>query len=53
MRFDLKGIFTFSGDISSIKNEIKEFISAANENLLKKDAEKEQILKVSRLKKTR
>ena len=40
MRFDLKGIFTFSGDISSIKNEIKEFISAANENLLKKDAEK-------------
>ena len=40
MKFDLKGTFTFSGDISSIKNEIEKFISTTSETLLKRDADK-------------
>ena len=40
MKFDLKGNFTFSGDISSIKNEIEKFISTTNETLLKRDPNK-------------
>ena len=40
MKFDLKGSFTFSDDILSIKEEMEKFISDFNENLLKGDAEK-------------
>jgi seryl-tRNA synthetase len=40
MKFDLKGNFTFSDNILSIKKEMEKFISDFNENLLKKDAEK-------------
>ena len=40
MKFDLKGNFTFSDDILSIKEEMEKFISDFNENLLKGDAEK-------------
>ena len=40
MRFDLKGNFTFSADITSIKNDIEKFVSFTNDNLLKKDVEK-------------
>jgi seryl-tRNA synthetase len=39
MRFDLKANFTFSGDLSSIKNDINGFISGYNKkNLLNKDS---------------
>ncbi len=40
MKFDLKGSFTFSDNILSIKEEMGKFISDFNENLLKGDAEK-------------
>ena len=40
MRFDLKVYFIFSGDVSSIKSKVEDLISAANENLLKKDTKK-------------
>jgi len=40
MKFDLKGSFTFSDDILSIKGEMEKFISDFNENILKGDAEK-------------
>ncbi|MCK5459104.1 MAG: hypothetical protein KAI20_04375, partial [Thermoplasmatales archaeon] len=39
MKFDLKGVFTFSGDISAIKEEIKQFVSSTSNNLFGKDAE--------------
>jgi len=39
MRFDLKGNFTFSGDLSSIEKEINSFIADYNKkNLTKKEA---------------
>jgi len=40
MKFDLKGSFTFSGDIILAEEEMKKFVSDFNENLLKFDAEK-------------
>jgi len=44
MRFDLKGNFTFSGDLSFIKKEINGFISEFNKkNLAEKDASIENI----------
>ncbi len=39
MKFDLKGVFTFSGHISAIKDEIKQFVSSTSNNLFGKDAE--------------
>ena len=39
MRFDLKGTFTFSGDLSSIEKEINGFISDYNKkNLTQKES---------------
>ncbi|MCK5111989.1 MAG: hypothetical protein KAQ84_00465, partial [Thermoplasmatales archaeon] len=38
MKFDLKGVFIFSNDASSIKNEIETFVSTTSNNLFKKDA---------------
>ena len=40
MRFNLKGNFTFSDDLSSIKKEIENFIFNYNKNLPNKDVEK-------------
>ena len=37
MRFDLKASFTFSNDISSIKNEMLSSISEFNKTLFEKD----------------
>jgi len=39
MKFDLKGFFIFSGDISAIKDEIKQFVSSTSNNLFGKDVE--------------
>ena len=37
MRFDLKASFTFSNDISSVKNELQSSITKFNKTLLEKD----------------
>ena len=39
MKFDLKGKFIFSSDVSSIKDEIKDYITTTSSDLFKKDAE--------------
>ena len=39
MKFDLKGVFSFSSDVSSIKDEIKTFISTTSSSLFKKEDE--------------
>jgi len=40
MKFDLKGTFTLSDDISKISKEIEKFIATTNETILKKGPEK-------------
>ena len=40
MKFDLKGTFTLSNDISKISKEIENFIATTNETILKKGPEK-------------
>ncbi len=40
MKFDLKGTFTLSDDISKISKEIENFIDTTNETILKKGPEK-------------
>ena len=40
MKFDLKGTFTLSDDISKISKEIEKFIATTNETILKKGQEK-------------
>jgi seryl-tRNA synthetase len=40
MKFDLKGTFTLSDDISKISKEIEKFIATTNEIILKKGSEK-------------
>jgi seryl-tRNA synthetase len=40
MKFDLKGTFTLSDDISKISKEIEKFIATTNETILKKGSEK-------------
>ena len=37
MKFDLKSEFTFSGDVSSFKDDLNSFIKRFNEELIKKD----------------
>ena len=39
MKFDLKSVFSFSGDVLSIKDEIKTFISTTSSSLFKKEDE--------------
>ena len=39
MKFDLQATFTFSGDLSSIANKIKTFLTNESKNILKKDKE--------------
>ena len=44
MKFDLEGVFTFSGDLSSIKKEINDFISNFNKkNLVQKETNIENV----------
>ena len=45
MKFNLKGVFTFSSDISSIKDEIETFVSTTSSNLFKRDAEQKVEIK--------
>jgi ATP-dependent protease ClpP protease subunit len=49
MKFDLKGTFTLSDDISKISKEIEKFIATTNETILKKVRKNLQQLSILRL----